>query len=217
MSVNRASTIIVKLFNSNGTAKWSDYDFINYWYPLATHYYRANFSAFTWSQYQSSVNNLWNAVQMVWLVLATNRDGSRKFLNQFDLWQTESSQDFRLKPHHFSPIFQTKISKQVLVRSTRLSFYLVVNFIRYQIKKKSSRSDKNSLTHFRSKILVREPVCDEPAEIRKYRIKSRIESMLGSIRHEPIWFVANIRYCINIIIFVSIDYQQHSVHHFIGV
>jgi hypothetical protein len=132
------------------------------------------------------------------LVLATNRHGSRKSSNQFDLWRTESCQDFWLKPHHFAPKLQTKISMRVLVRSARMFFYHVANFMRYKIKKYSSQSDKNSLTHFRSKILVREPVCDEPEEIRKSRIEPRTESMLGSIRHEPVRFVANtnVIYCV---------------------
>jgi hypothetical protein len=43
--------------------------------------------------------------------------------------------------------------------------------MRYKIKKNSSRSDKNSLTHFSSKMVVREPVCDEPEDIRESRIK----------------------------------------------
>jgi hypothetical protein len=85
---------------------------------------------------------------MMGLVLATSRHGSRKSSNQFDLWRTEYCQDFSLKPHHFTPKLQTKISMRVLVRSARMFFYRVANFMRYKINKYQANRTRTRLRIF---------------------------------------------------------------------
>ena len=71
--------------------------------------------------------------------------------------------------------FRTKMRKRVLVRSAPIFFYLVAHEVTYKIKKKSSRSDKNSHTYFCLKIW---------SEMVGFEQKS----WQDSVRHESNWF-----------------------------
>jgi hypothetical protein len=66
VSVNAPSAIFVKLFNWHGTAEWSDFIFMKYWYPLATYLCGMDIGATTNSERQRSVNDPCEPTQLAW-------------------------------------------------------------------------------------------------------------------------------------------------------
>jgi hypothetical protein len=66
VSINRVSTIFVKLFNWHGTAEWSDSMMINYGHPLAIYLCSLDVGATTKSERQRSITNLCEAAQLAW-------------------------------------------------------------------------------------------------------------------------------------------------------
>ncbi|KAF8248258.1 hypothetical protein K440DRAFT_548699, partial [Wilcoxina mikolae CBS 423.85] len=96
------------------------------------------------------------------LVLATNCPGFVQLTNRFGLREPDPCQAFRLKPHHFELQLRTKISKRVPVRCARFVVYRVANLSRYKMRYKSIRSDKISVTYYRSKIEGLRTSSDKP-------------------------------------------------------
>jgi hypothetical protein len=138
---------------------------------------------------------LWQNQDYLMLVLATNHRDPRNLTNQFTSHKLNPCQDFRWNPTKFDPQFQTKIDTRFLVQSAQFSLYLVDNFKCYKMKKNSIRWDKNLHTNFGSKFIGTRTAVWRTGGNSQISDQIWIESLIDSIRHQPIPFIAMTSYC----------------------